>query len=324
MAIFLNRYATCRRMLINSKIFIALFAIYKKYFGCHALFAIYEKIFSYPYLKKTFKKRVGYELDLKIPLSFNQKINWKKIHDRNPLLPITADKYRVREYIYGVLGKDKAEEILVPLLYVTAEPESIPFNKLPAEYIIKANHRSGKNIIVTDDKVVDKQHIIKQCRDLLFKPYAFRKHEWAYQPIARRIIIEALLRDEDGKLPSDYKFHMLSGKCSMIQVIDDRFEHKNTSFYTNEWSLLNVARESLQQGTGVKRPDNLKKMIDLAENLSKPFDYVRVDLYSIGDRIYFGELTHYPQSGMGRFIPESFDFDFGANWALKHNYWKSS
>jgi hypothetical protein len=288
-------------------------------------FNIKERLTGYPQLKKDFKEKTGYELDLRDPKSFNQKVNWKKIHDRNPVLPIVADKYRVREYLRYTLGIEEAEKILVPLLYVTDNPETIPFDDLPEEYIIKANHGSGTNIIVERGKPIDRQQIIAQCNEWLNKPYALYKHEWAYQSIKRKIIIEKLLRDEDGHIPKDYKFHIMNGKCQLIVVFSGRFIDVNISYYDRAWNFLDIGFGSPpKRGSFVQRPDNLDDMIKLAEFLGSPFDYIRVDLYSINGRIYFGELTNYPLSGLLVFDPRSFDFELGSKWQITPKYWKKN
>ena len=126
----------------NNFLFIVLIAI--RAYGIYFL----NKICNYKQEKIRFYKEVGYQLNLKNPKSYNEKIVWKKINDRNPLLPITADKYKVRSYIKKVLGEEKVKEILIPLLYVTDQPETIPFERLPSAFIVKPNHASGLIIIV--------------------------------------------------------------------------------------------------------------------------------------------------------------------------------
>ena len=177
----------------NHFLFIVLKAI--KAYG----FCLLNKICNYQLEKIRFFKEVGYQLNLKNPQSFGEKIVWKKIHDRNPLLPVTADKYKVRSYIKEVLGEEKAREIFVPLLYATDQPDTIPFERLPSAFIVKSNHSSGRNIIVENGNY-DKQRIIKTCKRWLKTPYGLEKLEWAYQPIKRKIIIEKLLREEDRKI----------------------------------------------------------------------------------------------------------------------------
>ncbi len=138
-----------------------------------------NKITNYKIEKWRFYKRTGYKLNLKKPRSFNEKIVWKKINDRNPLLPITADKYKVRSYIKKVLGEEKAREILIPLLYVTDKPKTIPFEKLSENFVVKSNHGSGTNIIIKNSKY-NKKEIVKECKKWLKTPHGLEKLEWAY------------------------------------------------------------------------------------------------------------------------------------------------
>jgi hypothetical protein len=288
------------------------------------IFNVSEKILGYSSLKKNFKKRTGYELDLKDPKSFNQKISWKKVYDRNPILPIVADKYKVREYLENVLGAEESKKILIPLLYNTDNPESIPFDNLPDEYIIKANHGSGTNIIVEKGAHIDRQKIIDHCKNWLRQPYGLFKHEWAYQQIDRKIVIEKLLRDSNGELPKDYKFHMMHGECVMVQVNEGHFADKDNrklTLFSKDWSKHNIYWE-FPPADDVECPKNFDSMLLLAEKLSTPFDYVRVDLYSLEDgRIFFGEFTNYPTSGHADVKPISFDYDIGSKWEISTNYW---
>ena len=288
------------------------------------IFTVREKITRYSWLKEHFQERTGYELDLENPLSLNQKINWKKIFDRNPLLPVVADKYLVREYLKQILGEDNADKLLIPLLYVTENPATIPFDDLPGEYIIKANHGSRMNIIVERNTPVSRQQIITQCRDWLIRRYGQRKHEWAYKKIKPKIIIEELIRTESGEIPEEYKFHIMNGKCQFIEVNSGRYTHKRKSSFDRNWNFLDISDKTgkWDKGGFVQKPDNLDEMVELAENLGSPFDYIRVDLYSVNGRIFFGELTNYPQSGEYAFDPLSFDFELGSKWELKPDYWK--
>ena len=137
-------------------------------------------------------------------------------------------------------------------------------------------------------------------------PYGLHRHEWAYQKIKRKILIEKLLRDSSGKIPVDYKFLVFHGKCHFIQVWHDRFMDLNRAWYTSEWKYLNVQGRT-KQAEYQGKPENLQSMIDLAELLGKPLDYIRVDLYLLDNHIYFGELTNYSSSGGIPFNPISFD-----------------
>ena len=288
------------------------------------VFNLQEKLTGYHREKRIFKKIRGYKLNLKNPLSYSEKVVWKKIYDRNPLMPVAADKYRVRQYLKDILGEQKAKKNLIPLLYVTDRPESIPFDALPEEYIIKANHGSGWNIIVEKNNPADRKQIIAQCRKWLGKPYGLKKHEWAYQKIKRKIVIEKLLRDENGKIPADYKFLVFHGRCREIQVIYDRFADISIGWYAPEWNCLDIKGKRKWEKTAnyMEKPAQLDSMTALAEFLGTPFDFIRVDLYLVNGKIYFGELTNYPNSGRHSFAPVSQDFELGSKWKLIPEYWK--
>ncbi|MFA5393787.1 MAG: ATP-grasp fold amidoligase family protein [Candidatus Ratteibacteria bacterium] len=285
------------------------------------VFNLREKLTGYRREKIIFKKIRGFELNLRNPQSWSEKIVWKKIHDRNPLLPIVSDKYRVRQYLKDILGEKEAEKILIPLLYVTDRPESIPFDNFTEDYIIKANHGSGMNIIVEKNKPADRKQIIAQCKKWLSEPFGLKKHEWAYQKIKRRIVIEKLLRDENGKIPVDYKFKIFHGKCHLIQVVSERFANISVGWYSPKWDYLNIDSE-WKLADYMEKPAQLDSMVTLAEFLGTPFDFIRVDIYLVNNRIYFGELTNYPESGRSSFTPVSYDFELGSKWRIIPEYWK--
>ncbi|MDD4362929.1 MAG: ATP-grasp fold amidoligase family protein, partial [Atribacterota bacterium] len=274
--------------------------------------------------KNAFYNRLGYSVNLKNPNSFNEKVVWKKIHDRNPLLPIITDKYQVRSYIKNLLGGKKAQEILIPLLYITDKPETIPFDELPAKYIIKPNNAAGRRIIVEDSIAIDKEDIIKTCKRWMKIPYGLAALEWSYIPVKRRIIIEKLLRDDNGKTPKELKFFMFHGKCKAVYLILDKLNTPFRSYYDEKWNILPVRKPNRLQGKKIEKPKNYEEMVMLAEKLSKPFDFLRVDLYNLDGKIWFGELTNYPYSGKLKFIPESFDYELGKYWKIEPEYWKNN
>lgn len=284
-----------------------------------------DKISNYRITKRKFFKILKYPLNLKNPKTFNEKMFWKKIYDRNPLLPKTSNKYEVRSYVKELLGEEKANEILIPLFYVTDRPDTIPFQEINPPFIIKPNHSSGKYIIVKGNNSylkLNREETIKKCWDWLKIPYGITKHEWAYQPIRRKIIIEKLLLDEEGKIPKDYKFFVIHGICRKILVFSNRqSEHpggRKVTFYDRNWEL--IPRKNDNGGNSInEKPDNCLELLEIAEKLGKDFDFVRVDLYSIFGKIYFGELTHYPMSGFcfKRSLKE--DIEMGNYWDIKRN-----
>lgn len=286
-------------------------------------FMFLDKIVGHKIEKRRFRKLRGYDLNLDSPTSFSEKVVWKKLYDRNPLLTITADKYQVRTYLKQKLGRGEAEKILIPLLFVTDNPEEIPFGNLPEKYIIKANHGSHWNIVV-DGMEINRKKIISNCKKWLKQRYGLAKNEWAYKNIEPKIIIEELLIDEKGKIPKDYKFFVFHGVCRKIMVFSDRFSErgKKVLSYDRDWNCttLPITRRSR---TAIKKPETYQEMLNLAEKLGKDFDFVRVDLYTVNKKVFFGELTHYPMSGSSLPAPRENDIELGKFWDLERNkHWK--
>jgi hypothetical protein len=249
--------------------------------------------------------KLGYYPDIMHPKSFNEHILYNKFFNRNLLLAVTTDKFAVNDYI-KVAGY---EDILIPNYYVTKNPEQIQFDKLPGKYIVKPNHLSG-SILYVQNGNISKEKIIEKCRIWLNeKHYGKSQFIWCTSLITPKIIVQEVIGDN----PLDYKFHMINNKCAFISVHSSeaigKYPKKNIS-YDPDWNILPF---TFQQALGkpVPRPRNLDMMIEISERLSRPFNYVRVDLYNIDGRIYFGELTHFPNSGAGRFTPEKYDYEFG-------------
>lgn len=258
------------------------------------------------------------------PRTFNEKTRWKMRYDRRPLLTLTADKYRVTDY----LKEQGFGDILKKIYFVTDNPSEIPFDDLPDRFVIKANHTSGDLIVI--DRGMDlvtktrltREDIIAKCGHYPRHRYWNEINEWSYQGIKPVIIVEEFLADENGLPPVDYKFLCFGGKVKIIEVVEDRFEDYSDNFYDNKWNILHFTwsdwpgKKGLPSRKPVKRPSNLDELVRVAETLAEPFDFVRVDLYSVAGKIYFGEFTHYPSAGIGEFDPESYDTILGNYWIL--------
>lgn len=278
-----------------------------------------DRLLGYPHEKRKFFKAHGYPLNLTDPQSFNEKICWKKLFDRNPLLPVVADKLAVRGYVSDVLGASIASDLLIPLLWTGDSPSEIPFAQLPEKFVIKSNHGSGNNILVHDKSSLDVAEVQTECHLWLKTVYGVRAHEWAYTQIPRQLLIEEMLLTESGEIPEDYKFSMINGKCAFIQVDRGRFGNFTRTLYDAQWNQLESSWKRAK-GEPIGKPKRLEEMLVFAEQLASKFDYIRVDFYSIAERLYFGELTHYPARGRGKFNPTSFDFELGKKWTLDRSH----
>ncbi|MBN2245098.1 MAG: hypothetical protein JW755_04565 [Candidatus Aminicenantes bacterium] len=273
--------------------------------------------------RKKFRKCHGYELDLENPGSFNEKIFWRKVFDRNPVFPLLTDKYRSREFVIERLGEEAGGKILVPLLFVTGNPEEIPFDDLPEEYIVKPNHGSGWSIIVDKQHQVSRENIVSQCRKWLRKTYGRSKMEWSYSQVKPLIMVEKLLKDRCGRLAPNFKFFVFHGRVEMIDLFYDHFREQ--AFYDRDFRKLDVKRHDAKYSelTGITKPECFEEMVSISERLGSGLDFLRVDLYHLEGKIFFGEFTIYPASGLGPYEPSGFDRSLGQKWELNREFARS-
>ena len=258
------------------------------------------------YIKYKFKKRFGYELNISNPKTINEKIQWLKLFDRTPLHTKCADKYLVREYIKETIG----EKYLIPLLFNTFKVKDINVENLPNyPTVIKANHTRGA-FLIKDKNNIDLKNIQKKLNSELNTNFYYRTREWQYKNILPRIIVEKMLLDENGNLPIDYKIWCMNGKVIMFQVDTGSQGNHIITFFDKNWKVLPF-KKAYPINENVNIPNNLEEMLQIAEKLSKDFLFVRVDLYNINNKVYFGELTFHPESGFGKFYPENSDFELG-------------
>lgn len=265
------------------------------------------------YLHKTFKRNLGYELDLNNPTTLNSKLQWLKIHDRTPLHTQCADKYEVRKYVKEKIGED----YLIPLLLQSYNIEDITPENMPDQaFIIKANHDSGGGIIVRNKKDINWNKARKDLKDRMNKNYYYSGKEWQYKNIKPCLVVEELLLDENDEVPSDYKLHCFNGRVEIIQVDTGRFKNHERHLHDRNWDLIDC-QWFYKSGKGVEKPIKLDEMIEVAEKLSKDFIFVRIDLYSVRNKLYFGEITFHPGSGWEFFEPVECDYKFGKKLTLK-------
>ncbi|MFC1784120.1 ATP-grasp fold amidoligase family protein [Candidatus Neomarinimicrobiota bacterium] len=258
------------------------------------------------------KKILGYELNLDNPKTFNEKIQWLQLNNRIPLKTFCADKYSVRDYIKDKIG----EQYLIPLVYHTDNPANIIPENLPGyPFIIKSNHGCGGHIIVKDKSIIDWKRVQKYLKKSLKSNFYYKTKEWQYKDIEPRVLVEKLLLDENSNIPDDYKFNCFNGKVEIISADMNRHIDLKRNVYDKDWNFIDC-RLRLENGGQVKKPYMLNKMKSLAEALAQDFKYVRVDLYNIDSKIYFGELTFSPAAGFQQFIPEKWDRILGNKLVL--------
>ena len=267
------------------------------------------------YIIKRYRKVFHKDPNLDKPVTMNEYLTWRKLYDRDPLLPRCTNKYLVRAYVKEKIG----DQYLVPLLAIAERVDKINFDTLPNRFVIKINHGSGQNIIVKNKTYENLDEIKVRLHYWIKRNHYYNNREWQYKEIKPMIVVEKLLLDEQGAIPKDYKLHVFGGKVEMIQIDTDRFEAHKRIFYSPTWEelLFNWVpvdaynRPKYPKAAPQPKPDALDTMINLAEKLAEDFPYVRVDFYYIGGKIYFGELTFTHENGLAKFFPDEYDTYYG-------------
>ena len=260
-------------------------------------------------IKLQYRIKLKRKLNLRDPKRITEIIQWYKLYYRNPVMTKCVDKYDVREYIESKgLGR-----YLVPLYGVFDRVEDLDLANLPAKYIIKTTNGSGTNIIVNDSNP-NVSEIKRKLNEFWKRPNITAGREWAYYGVKNRIIIEQLLEEKDNPFGgiNDYKFICFKGVVACIVVDVSRFSDHKRNIYTTDWVKMDVVNDYENFELDLPAPKTLDEMLSVASELSKDFPFVRVDLYSVNDVVYFGELTFYPWSGYTQFIPDQFDFELGS------------
>jgi hypothetical protein len=240
------------------------------------------------------------------PITFNEKIQWLKLNNRNPAYSLLSDKLNVREFV-----KSKINRSLLNELYAVWENiEEVDFEYLPTSFVLKATHGSGMNIIVRDKAKLDKIKTITILKKWLNTDYSKIGREWNYKEIPRKVIAEKLLLDDNGKIPIDYKFFCFNGEVKFISVDTDRFINQRRTFFDINWKKQEFEILHPKFDGRIEKPQNLSKMIQYAEILSENIPFVRVDFYAIPE-VIFGELTFYPGNGTEPILPFNWDNKLG-------------
>lgn len=263
-----------------------------------------------------YRIRIGDKLDLTNPKKFNEKMQWLKLYWRDPLLTICADKWTVRSFVKDRIGED----YLIDIIGIFDKTSEIDLNKLPDKFILKSTHGSHWNIIVNEKGKEDWKKISNQLRRWLKKNYSYYGHEWVYKNIIPRIICEKLLLDEYGNLPMDYKIFCFNGNPRFIQVDIDRHTNHRRNIYDTSWNLLPFEiYYPMAPDAILGKPKHLEEILGISRRLSVGFCFVRVDLYYVQEKIYFGEMTFIHASGYERFRPQEYDRFFGDHIILPHS-----
>ena len=262
------------------------------------------------YIKRYFYLKTGYSLSLDSPRTFNEKLQWLKFNDRNPRYIEMVDKFAVKKFVASIIG----EKYVVPTIAVFDNPDDIDYEELPDQFVLKCTHDSGGIVICRDKASLDKDAARKKLKAGWSRNYYRFSMEFPYKDVKPRIIAEEFLTNEGTDL-CDYKVHCFNGAPKLVLVCKDRYSKSGLTedFFTEDWVHLDVKRPTHPNSKEtIPKPAKLDVMLSLSRQLSEGIPFVRVDWYISNDRLYFGELTFFPASGMTPFVPTSFDDLFGS------------
>ena len=281
------------------------------YYRCkYAAASLLGKIWSEEHYAQWFYHLfTGKRLNLQSPKYFDEKIWWLKLHNRDPLLTKCSDKYAVRKYV----KECGYEDILIPQYAVLDSVKQLDFEKYHEEIVVKCTHNSGGHVFYDPRKPLTKKQektAKKRLKFILKHNASVLSHEWNYKNIPPRIIVEKVIRNANGGLPLDYKFMCFNGKVRCMFTCTDRHSEDGlkVTFFDNDWNQMTFERHYPAAKVGsIPKPVNFELMKNLAEKLADGIVFVRVDFYEINNKVYFGEMTFFPGSGMEEFYPEKYD-----------------
>ncbi len=252
------------------------------------------------YIKLLYELKVKKKLNLENPQTFNEKLQWLKLYDRNPEHMKMVDKYEVKKYVSSIIG----EEYIIPTLGIYEKFDDIDFEKLPNQFVIKCTHDSASTIVCKDKNKFDYKMAKNKINRCLKRNYFYQGREWPYKDVKPRIIIEKYMENTDGTAIDDYKFYCFDGKSNYVMICRERDTGNPKFYYYNrEWEFQRDMSWDAKKLTEIEiakisKPKDLEKMFEIAETLSKNIKFVRTDLYYINNKIYFGELTFFPLAGI--------------------------
>lgn len=263
------------------------------------------------FMKTFYMYTFGKPLNLENPRTFCEKLQWLKLNDRNPIYTKMVDKYEVKKYVAEKIGS----EYIIPTLGVWNHPNEIEWESLPDQFVLKTTHGGGGNgvIICRDKNTLDKKKVEMQLQKSLDADLYKQFREWPYKNVRKRIIAERLLKPRNNQDLKDYKFFCFNGKVEFFKIDFGRFIEHHANYYSISGNLLPFGELTCPPDIThyEEIPDNIDKMIGLAEVLSKGKRFMRVDFYNISGVVYFGEITFYPAAGFGAFVPNEWNTKIG-------------
>ena len=263
------------------------------------------------YVKTRYKWYTGKVLRLKKPQTYNEKLNWQKLYDHNPLYTTMVDKYAVKQYVANIIG----EKFIIPTIGHWDSPKEIDWNSLPQQFVLKTTHDSGGVVVVKDKNSIDKRKVIQKLNKHLKADNYAKTREWPYKNVPRQVIAEQYMEDAKVGELRDYKFFCFDGEVKAMFISQDRGkdgEDVKFDYYDADFNHLDIFQYHESGKNKPEKPICFEEMKSLASKLSNGLPQVRVDFYEVNGKVFFGELTFFHHGGIVPFSPEKWDYIFGS------------
>lgn len=263
------------------------------------------------YIRTLWRMVMGYKLDLQNPKTFNEKLQWLKLYDHNPLYATLVDKLRVKDWVAEKIGP----QYVIPTLAVWESAEEIDISQLPDKFVLKCNHDSGSVVICKDKATFDLDAAKEKLGKALQHNFYWYAREWAYKHIKPCVFAETFIEDDSSHDIPDYKFFSFNGVVNALYIATERTNSNletRFDFFDMNFNHINVTNGHPNADILPKKPKCFDELVHLSEILSQGIPHVRCDFYEVNGQAYFGELTFYHMAGMTPFNPSSYDEYLGS------------
>lgn len=295
-----------------------LFKLNRFIFNYARAFGVFDALSDEQFIKMLWKRKYHSSINLENPVTFNEKLQWLKLHDRKKEYTTMVDKCEAKKWIAKRLGSEK---FVVKTYGVWDKFEDIDFNVLPNKFVLKTTHDSGGIVVCKNKQELDIKKAKNVINTSLHHSYYKWGREWPYKNVKPRIIAEQYLEEQahtEIEGLTDYKFYCFNGQPKFLYVAKSNFTNGTKrdlmSVYDLNWKLSPFQRNDHESLPYIpKKPEGFEKMIELSKKLSENIPFLRVDWYEIDGELYVGELTFYPGAGFGEFSPKEYNYEIG-NW----------
>lgn len=249
------------------------------------------------------------DINLDNPKTYNDKLQWLKLHDRKPEYTTMVDKYAAKDYIASKIGS----EHIIPTLGVWKKFKDIDFDSLPNQFVLKSTHDCGGLVICKDKSKLDKREAKEKIERCLKRNYFWNGREWPYKNVKPRIIAEKYMKDDKTDWLVDYKFFCFNGEPKFMYCSMDKADDPRTDFFDMDYNRLDMRMRDPNSEIPPPKPEKFEEMKALAKILCKDIPHIRVDFYQVNNQVYAGELTFYHMGGFTKIYPEKW-MDILGDW----------